>query len=112
MLKKFLFILFSVSIFSCGSGDPIPPGVLSREKMEKVLTQIHLTQAVRQQKLIQQQPVTDTTFNEVFKNEQVTQEQFDNSMKFYTSHPALLDQVYDEVISELTRMQREELKKK
>jgi hypothetical protein len=112
MFKKFLLVVLSIPFFSCGGGDAIPSDVLSKEKMERVLTQIHLTQATRQQKLIEQQPVTDTTFNEVFKKEAITKEQFDNSMRFYTSHPALLDQVYDEVISELTRMQREELKKK
>ena len=75
---------------------------------------IHMAEAAQQQKVLEQSgAVADTiSYMEVFKEEQVTKAQYDSAMVFYSAHPQLLDQVYDEVINELNKMQSAEMKKK
>jgi len=45
--------------------------------------------------------------NYVLKDHKVTREKFLESLKFYTDNPALLEEVYDSVITELSRLQAE-----
>lgn len=99
---------------SCGSGgDNIPANILPKDKMVRVLTGIHIKEAEQQQLVLDQSALASDTFsfNEVFKKENITRAQYDSSMMFYTAHPQLLDQVYDEVINELNNMKSEPVKK-
>lgn len=114
-MRKIFFIFCITFLFSCGRGDDgVPAGILPRNKIVKVLTQIHLAEAGRQQAVMKDPSAAADTFSfrELFKNEQITKAQYDSSMKYYAAHPDLLDQVYDEVINELNRMQIEEMRKK
>jgi hypothetical protein len=99
---------------SCGSSETLPEGVLSKEKMIKVLTAVHIAEAEQQQRVLDQlaSPSDTFSFQDVFKKQQINRAEYENSMKFYSANPELLDQIYDEVINELSRKQAEEMKKK
>lgn len=115
MITNFRSLLVLPLFFiSCGGGDEIPPGILQKEKIVKVLTSIHLAEAEQQRKVNEQTATSADTFSfsEIFKQESITKQQYDSSMKFYSAHPQILDQMYDEVINELNKMQMEETKKK
>jgi hypothetical protein len=98
---------------ACGS-DSLPAGILSKEKMVEVLTEVHIAEADQQQKVLEQSATMSDTFSfdAVFKKVNISRAEYDNSMKFYSANPELLDQVYDEVINELSHRQSQELKKK
>jgi hypothetical protein len=111
-----LFFVFIVFIFAaCGSGkDKIPDSVLPIDKMVQVQVGIHMLEAERGERTIDQSLAgTDTmSFQPVFQKENIKKSQYDSSLIFYSSHPQLLDEVYDKVINELNKMQAEEKKKK
>lgn len=109
-LSLFLLLFF----ISCGGKESIPDSVLPIDKMVKVQVGIHLLEAEQGQRTIDQNVMgVDTfSFETIFVKEKITKAQYDSSMIFYTAHPKLLDEVYDNVINELNKMQAEEKKKK
>ena len=115
---KFISVIRTLSIFmilaSCSDPNAIPPGVLSKDKMVEILKMVHLAEATQQQMILDQSanPSDTFSFNEIFKKAKIKKADYDSSMKFYSAHPQLLDQVYDEVINELNEMSLEESKKK
>jgi len=46
------------------------------------------------------------------KKNNITKKQYDDSYNFYTQHPALLNEVYDLVLNDLSKMQAEVTNKK
>lgn len=100
---RFSFILFScLFIFSCKSDRP--KGILSEEKMSKVLWDV-----MRADELALYQNGLDSTLNPYSKNiryyqsilsvHQITAEEYERSFNFYQSNPALLKIVLDSVRS-------------
>ena len=43
----------------------------------------------------------------IFKTHHITKQSYDNSMAFYTLHPEILNEIYEEVINELSKKQSE-----
>ena len=76
--------------------------------MVAVLTDVHLTEAAP----VPMQLIGDSAlqfvadhYQWVFEKNQVTEEQFRASMKFYVEHPKQLDKIYEKVIDNLSKMQ-------
>jgi hypothetical protein len=106
----YLFILVGMIFFSC-SRKPvnIPETVLSREEMVSVLVDIHLAQA-----LVGINQFNDSLhynlsdyLSSVFQMHHLTREKYARSLEFYTDHPELLDEMYADVINELSKKQSE-----
>ena len=103
-------IYFSLFLFSCGSPAKkqvvIPSDVLPKEKMAAVVADIHIAEAETSMK-----PLPDSTsrgklsFQKIFDKNQITKAQYDTSMAFYIDHPELLNEVYEIVLNELSKMQ-------
>ncbi len=83
-----------------------PWGVLSHDKMVAVLLDVHIAEAAMK--------VVDTSakrierqeyYNTVFGKHNITKEQFDKSLDWYSHHPKLLIEVYDDVKIEAERLQ-------
>ncbi len=89
----------------------IPKNVIPEEKMIEVITEIELTQALIKLKF----SVPDTTqgsainkqelFNQVYKSFNTSEEQFNNSLTYYSEHPKLLMEMYIKVINNLSEKQ-------
>jgi hypothetical protein len=114
LLKKIstcCFVLFALSISPSCSKKPvtIPTGILTKEELVPVLVDVHLAQSV-----IDMNRLRDTsgytlydysTF--IFKANHISKEKYDSSMAFYTGHPELLEEIYQDVINELSKKQSE-----
>ncbi len=104
------FILFLMIFFSCTKKPvTIPETVLSREEMVSVLVDIHLAQAlagVNQFNDSAHYSLSDYS-SSVFSRHHITREKYIQSLEFYTDHPELLDEMYTEVINELSKKQSE-----
>jgi hypothetical protein len=111
-MRYFLPLLLFIT--ACGNSESLPQGVLDKDKMIRVLTEVHIAEAEQQQKVLDQEVTAADTFSfqEIFKRENITRAQYNTSMKFYSANPELLDQIYDEVINELSHRQSQELRKK
>lgn len=118
MYKIFLAALMTAGLLSCGSNEEkpviIPSHVLPVEKMSVVIADLHVAEA--EASLQAPTAATNTPdsavrshidFEQVFKTNQISKQQYDSSLAFYSRHPALLDSVYNLVISRLDKMKGE-----
>jgi hypothetical protein len=93
---------------------PKPAHFIPKEEMVKLLTEMHLLEATITLRNSQNQnhPPKDTlSVKDVFTHYGETPADFKENFQYYASKPALVSEIYDEVISELTRRQAEERKK-
>ena len=84
-------------------------GILKKEELVPVLVDIHLAQTVVGMNQVNDSShysVTDYSAY-IFKIHGIKKETYDSSLSFYTAHPELLDEIYQEVINELSRKQGE-----
>jgi len=113
MNRKFFifYLLFSIIVFSsCSKKEiSIPRGIISKQEMVSLLVDLHIAQAATSRN-----QMTDSARHQmkdytpfIFSSHQITKEQYDNSLAFYTKNPELLDEIYDQVINELSRKQSE-----
>lgn len=109
-MNKLLFSILLFALISCSEEKTIiPHGVLNQQKMTKILAEIHLAQSALNIK-----SHTDTTSYHmsdytafILKQHQVSRTDFLTSLKFYSENPEILKQVYDSVITSLTKMEAE-----
>jgi len=112
LLKRCIFPLFLLCALLAACSDPqdvkIPTDVLSKEKMAEVMVDVHLLEATVNLTV----SATDkAAFNEkgdmidVYKKHGITRKQYDDSYIFYTRHPEILGEIYQQVLNELSKMQ-------
>jgi hypothetical protein len=112
--KKITFSFLIIAVFfffiSCSKKSvEVPKNILTKEELVPILVDIHLAQA-----FIGMNQFSDSSkFNlqdyssYIYKSHHMTKEKYENSMAFYTLHPELLDEIYQEVINELSKKQSE-----
>lgn len=105
-MKKILQPLLLIFLFSCGSSgrEEIPPGVLPKEKMVDVMCDIELArgeQSVNIQQKINDPSADTISYTAIFLQNKIKKAEYDSSMQYYTLHPELLNEIYDEVINRL-----------
>ena len=107
-MRNFL-ILVVLFITACSKGDQkIPADVIPKEKMTMILTDVHLAEAAITLKSINAQPTKDYSgpqYEYVYKLHHIDKEKFVKSMKYYSSHPKDLEELYTEVLNELSKRQ-------
>lgn len=119
MKSLFSLIVLIVLLASCSSitGDR-PAGTLSESAMGDILTDMHLVESKMRVttdslSLIQ---LRDTTylrvrFAEVFRKHETSPDKFNKSLDYYLKHIEILDEIYDEVIANLTELEAKATKK-
>src|SRR6476659_4261663 len=109
-LRVGVMAMLMLLLMACSKKEPgIPPAIISPDKMVGILTDVHIAQAA-----VSTYNVGDTVkysvsdyMPAIFKNHAITKEQFDSSLQYYSSNPALLDSIYKEVLEELSRKEGE-----
>lgn len=48
------------------------------------------------------------SYDSVLKQHNISREKFDESFKYYAEHPGLMEQIYEEMLSKLSKKQAEE----
>ncbi len=104
-MRAIVFLL--VAMFSaCDRPSTVPADVLDRTKFTAVLTDMQLIEARMNHELVvqprDQVPMAEY-YEEAFRNNGVTKEQFVASFEYYAQDPAVLKAIYEEVITELGR---------
>ena len=104
------FFLF-LFLFSCKPKEvKIPVGILPKEQIVNILTDVHLAEAALTYKSAKSDSAMQLAvdyYNYIYQSRHVTKKQFDESLDFYTKHPELLEKIYEEVINELSKKQAE-----
>lgn len=108
-MKKFLLILFSVTLFSCSqkSGES-NSSVLSKEKIVDLQVDLYLVEAANNMKVLKQDSL-DTEYSALFetvlKKHDVTKEDYERSLRYYAIDNKSLDEIYDSVLVKLTQLE-------
>ena len=110
-MKKSLISILLLTLFACNEeARIIPDNVLSREKMSSIMVDIQLieaTMAVNQLKGDEARETAANNYVSVLQQHNISREEFDESFKYYAKHPELLEQIYDEMLKELSKRQAE-----
>jgi len=105
-MKNYLSILICL-LFACGTPEKeTPNNILKENTFENILKEIHLAEATFE--------LHKTTGMEKAKNElansyhniylefAISEEKFNNSLEYYSTHPEKLEEIYSKVLEELT----------
>ncbi|MDR3652533.1 MAG: DUF4296 domain-containing protein [Paludibacter sp.] len=109
--NKFFFqiacILAFILVLSACDGRP--SGVLSQNKMTKVLTEMHKTDATMSEKGMYYGIYSKKSpyYKFILDKYGITQAQFDSSLVWYTNNPLKFERIYDDVILNLTSLQND-----
>lgn len=109
MIKKAFLILVSFFFWGCVDGYEviIPDSILPREKMAGVILDIHLIEATLNLNAgnVNKDTIEGKLRIDIFKKHNITKEQYQESYIFYTENPDALREVYDIVLTELSKLQ-------
>jgi hypothetical protein len=112
------FVLFAVVFFaivlpwaSCGEKDEnaeLPAYVIDRKTFTAIITDIHLVEAALVEKQHQGAlsfDLSEIYYDSLFTKYSITRPQFDSSIAHYSRNPAVLDAIYVNVITNLSKIQ-------
>jgi hypothetical protein len=111
--KYFIIIGLSFMLFSCEANkEDIPVGVISKDKMIEVMTEIELTQALIKLKNSTQDTINEQQlYNEVYDEFDISEGEFNTSIDYYCKEPRPFMLMYGKVIENLTKKQSEHQRK-
>ncbi len=110
MFKRPLAALLAVLLLACNSNSDsgnLPPGIMAKNQLAEVLTDVHLLEAQKNiQTGTQYQMTSDTVirswYRDVFRHHKTDEKTFRQSLKFYQEQqPAVLKSIYDTVTARL-----------
>lgn len=107
MNKQFIF-LFLASLLVCSCSKKEEKTYLSKDDFTRILFDIHLTDGVLTSKNIvsrgkEYRP--SFYYNSIYKKYNISPQQFDSCVIFYTQNSALYEKIYEKVIDSLNRME-------
>ena len=106
-MKHLLFIIILFSICSCTHiGDAKPADLIPQDQMIQILADVHVADALVEHKFGQQipnLPLTNALYTRIYQNRHITAAQYKSSYKYYEMHPQLIDNIYTQVITELSK---------
>lgn len=107
---RLLLFLFCFSLFagSCSDKKKIPNGVLPPEKMQVVLTDILIADALNSERIVKDSTLkwpneNASGFLKVFQLHHTTKNEFNRSYNFYLKRPDLFKVITDSVSSVINR---------
>jgi len=103
-MKTFLILAPLIFLLACNGGSrEIPEGVLEKDKFIEVLKDRALVEAALNVNIKNVEgAVYDSIYNfNVFKENKITQAQYDSTIKYYSSKPGEFKQIMEAVLEQL-----------
>lgn len=116
-LYKWIVFIFLLATVSCADKDQlhIPEGVLPKDQMVKVMTNIYIIDGATDHQNfasgITMPADPRISYQKFLAKDGISYDDFKNSYDFYLQHPAELNQIYTEVLNEISRLQAVHSKK-
>ncbi len=110
-MKSFYLAAIFISIYlhSCNNQPSLlPEGILSKEKMIEILVDVHLAESSGDSHgftMMQSNKLVATKYESVMRKHGTTFLQFKTSFDYYMQHPEKFDEVYQEVVNQLTALE-------
>lgn len=110
-------VVICLLLFACSEEKKagIPSHILPKQKMADVMLEVHLLEAAMSLNTYRTDMVTNgnpTPTFDVFDKNKITKDQYNKSFEYYAQHPELLNEVYQLVLENLSKMQAEVMNKK
>jgi hypothetical protein len=108
-MNRFVFLVLWVTLsmlLSCQHDRP-SKDVLDKEELVPLLVDLHMLRAIEssvEYRKIAQQVDSVDSYSYIFEKHGTTKAVFDSSLAWYSRHPGLFTEVYDEVVMNLTRL--------
>ncbi len=100
-----ILTVFVLGISACETEEQPPSGLISEDKMASILADIHIAEArvtsLQLRSLDSSVMVFEQLQNQIWKKHQVDTTLYYKSYTFYTSNPAYLTKIYEEVEKKL-----------
>lgn len=105
--RHFNALLVTVFFMSCSprEEEPLPSGILGKDKMVAVLVDVHLAEAAADNRNLSANQINEVMagrYSALYTKHGITTKQFVSSYNFYLEHAALLSSIYAEVVNQLT----------
>ena len=116
MLRLLIILIISFFLFSCGSQneDPNvsskPDKLLDKEEFTNMLTDSYLIEAAIRQGLGKGEDAADLSryfYPELFKKYNITEEDFKENIRYYSSRPELMQEIQTEMVNRLSHTEEE-----
>ena len=104
----YLLLVSAIIIASCQNKEvEIPNNILPKDTMAVILTKMQLIEASVSTRIIKtnEQKKGLAFYAQVFQEHNTTKENYDESYRFYSTHPLLLEEIYELVLIKLSTMQ-------
>ena len=117
MIRKATLIFTCLFLFACTEEKKagIPSHILPKQKMADVMLDVHLLESAMSLNTYRTDMVTNgnpTPTFDLFDKNKITKKQYNESFDYYAQHPELLNEVYQLVLENLSKMQAEVMNKK
>lgn len=109
-MNRFHILLILVPLFMMGSchRQRPPKDLLEKDEMIPLLIDLHLVYAIQssvQFRKISTDVDSMDVYSYIFEKHGVSKVVFDSSIAWYSRHPKLFTEIYDEVVMDLTQKQ-------
>lgn len=109
-MRTLLLLLFVV-LCACGGDRTAPADVLDRDKFKAVLLEATLIEArINHELIVDHQTAVPTVqyYDDLFKEQGITKEQFSKSFDHYAARPVEMKAIYEDILTELGRRKDEQ----
>ena len=110
-----VFILLSGCTHNIKESEPAPPDLIAKDQMVDILIDLRLMDAVLNSKQrIANDGFQDTLkfyYGSVMEKHGITRERFDKSITYYQRDLKVMDELYEEAITRLSKLKTEESQK-
>jgi hypothetical protein len=116
-MRYFLFVVVTLLLFACKNNQSSaaadiqkPDSLIQRSQMVRILTDVHLTEAALgfyKTKGEATKNLTSDYYNAVFSKYRISRKNFESNFKYYESNPDELIKIYEQVISNLEILKKQ-----
>ncbi len=106
-------ILIVFALVSCKNGskkDTLENAPIKEQKFVEIMVDVRLAESIiRKQSSIGNDPktITKQLYNSIFEKYNITQEDFEESMKIYSLNPDKIYEINEKVVNELSKLEAE-----
>lgn len=112
-MRNYCLVFFVLFFISCSDKKEekivIPNHILSKDQMTLILVDIHILEASLNLNMAGELngQKKENEYVSIYKKNKTTKKQYEESLYFYSQHPKLLSEVYDDVLSGISKKQVE-----
>jgi len=95
-------------IFGCSNKNPVPKDLIPEDSLIRIIVDMHLADAILIEPSVQQKQMVinkSKFYNAVLKKHDISKDEFQKNLNYYSDNLEKFDSIYDKVIEELTVIQ-------